>query len=161
MIEDGALVFPKDYVLPPVCLKTGAVDDLAPIQTISLTWRPLFSAILHTLIPILHVLDLPSLRSDGKFEYYLTLEVARKRRRSLNRNRGLLVTAVACFAGMPLYPVGFLGVGALAGLCCLISYALCSASTDHFLYPRKITKTHIHLLGVLPDVQQKIVELSD
>src|SRR5687768_17487070 len=70
---DGeSLRIPKEFTFPPVCLKTGAVDDLAPPMRRKVSGYPPLLAILIILNLLIFIIVAACVSKKGVFHFQLS-----------------------------------------------------------------------------------------
>jgi hypothetical protein len=158
---DGvALVIPQDFRFPAICIKTGATENLAPIRTSRLIWRHPAVRVVHLLVPLLYLLEVPYFQREGIFDFHVTEKIALECKRSLQRINRLFYGGITCIASVFIVQnMDYTEFAAIAGTVLLMSSIICRLIAGRFLSAQKITKTHVHLLGIPSDVQRQIMEL--
>ena len=157
-ISGKALVIPKDFTFPTICIKTGETENLVPLRKRRLSWCPPLMVIL-IVAPLIFILVAIFFQKRGLIHYQLSKKVARKRRNALWINWLLLfayilftfVSVTSKKEGIPLFGI--------AGVVLLFTSLIRAVIAGRFLRAEKIDKLHIHLLGIPPEVQRRILEL--
>jgi hypothetical protein len=154
MYDGQALMIPKQFTFPPICIKTGVATDLTPQRRRKLSWYPPMLAILIVLNVLIFLLVAAFVSKRGEIHFQLSREVARKRRNVLLRNWAVfalsIVTGIVGLSqGSPAVII------AAAGL--LIIAIILSSTASRFLWAKRIDKTHIWLCGVPDPIARALV----
>jgi hypothetical protein len=158
LIYDGqSLIAPRYFTFPAICLKTGTVDDLAPLQSRKLSYLPR-AAFLVLFIggPLLLGIVALIASKRGVIQFHVSRSVAERRRKAILRNWLVFSFSVALFvlAGA----MSDSRVAALGGISLLICMILSVVTSQQFIYPAKIDETKIWLRGVPESVARVLVE---
>jgi hypothetical protein len=152
---DGkTLMIPKHYTFPPVCLKTGAIDDLTPQRRRKLSWYPPLLIILLFINILIFAIIAACFSKKGEIYFQLSREVARKRRNTILRNWGLFAFSLALGIIAVGSESGGLGLAAIAMLLITIGFSI---AASRFLSAKRVDKTHIWLCGVSDSVARALV----
>ena len=153
-MEKKALVVPKGYVFPAVCVKTGTTDELMPRELRKFKWcNPALGVLI--IVNVLIYLLIASLCSKrGEIQFQISRAIARKRRNTILWNWGLFLLSIGCFIlGGARNEPAFFAAGAVAILTCLII----GHNASRFLWTEKVDKTHIWIRGIPERVAEALV----
>ena len=158
-ISGKALVLPKEFTFPPICIKTGEAENLVPLQKRRLSWYPPLMIVLVALSPLVFAIIALIFRKKGLIHFQLTKEIARKRKSAIMRNWLLFFASFGAFFMAAKMPDNQISIFVLAGTVLFLASLIGAIIAARFLRPQKIDKVQIQLLGIPPEVQQRIVEL--
>jgi hypothetical protein len=154
-IDGKAIVAPKGYVFPTVCLKSGAIDDLKPRETRKFKWSNPKLAFFILVNILLYALLASIFSKSGEIHFQVSREAARKRRNALMGNWGLFFLAIACFVLGGIYEARALFLaGGASMLACIIFGVIAS----RFFWAEKVDKTHIWIRGIPEHVAIALVQ---
>ena len=151
--DNKALVVPKDYVFPAICVVTGRTDDLVPLKR-TLTWHPPLVYLTILLNLIIYVIVAMVTRKVSRHTIYLTREVKARRVR-------WIIISWLLFLGAFV----FMGVGIgvdqsewIVGLPVLLILSLAAYMTRvRTIYAARISDAEAEIRGIPLPVMQQIV----
>lgn len=154
-LDGKALVAPKGYIFPAICLKTGATEDLNPRERRKFSWSSPKLAILIIVNILIYALVASICAKRGEVHFHLSRNAARKRRNALLGNWGLLFLAIACFIlGATTDTPAYFWAGGVSMLLCLIFGIIAS----RFFWAQKVDKTHIWIRGIPENVAEALIQ---
>lgn len=157
-IEQKALVVPKDWQSPAICLRSGATTDLTPVRKKRLSWSNPAMIVL-IFLGIIGILALVLLQKRGTIYYYLSKGVVEKMRKNLLINCGFFGLGV-CLLAFELTSTKAAGWLVLADLLVVIISAILGLTWCRPIKTSKIDKTHIWLTGIPPEIRKAIVRME-
>jgi hypothetical protein len=153
---DGKILkVPKNFTFPPVCLKTGTTTDLTPLLSRKMSWFPPLLALLILLNLLIFLIVAACVSKKGMIHYYLSKEVARKRRNVMIRNWGLFMLLLVFIGSGFAAKMYFFAIPAVVVLLVLAGFCI---SASCFLSAKRIDSTHIWLAGVPPVAAHALIE---
>ena len=153
--DRDSLVVPHEFTFPAMCVKTGAIENLAPQIVYRLYWYRSGLIMLLWPLPVLIPSLFPGIHCV--FRFHVTNVVFIRERRCRFAQELLLYAAVALFTSLIFLSSDsgtVLISGILFGVICLVlSFHMRQLLQIHFA-----DKNHIWLRGVSESVAQELVE---
>jgi hypothetical protein len=152
-VRGKALVVPKDFAFPPVCVVTGRTDDLVEVKR-TLAWHQSYIYATILLGILVYVIVSLVVRKTSKHTFFLT------RTERQRRIRWGIVAWVLFLAAFGVIPVAVsTDIPALLGAMpvMLIAALVVYYRGVRLIYPERISDTSASIRGVAPEVMQLIV----
>lgn len=157
MMQADCLLVPREYVFPPICLKSGTVDDLTGPITRKLVWYHPAWAILLVLNVIIFIIVVLCIQKTGKLTFYLSREERRIRRRKVLTAWIFFFAAIGLIvaSSFELIPWEFTGIGSVV---CVITSLVIATVWARLIAPRRIDQQWIYLRIKNPVVLQRVYQ---
>jgi hypothetical protein len=154
-IKDRALVVPRNFDLPPVCVFTGRTENLVPVKR-QLSWHhpAVYFALLANII--IYLILAIVLRKVSTHTYYIEMEERSRRRRWHLINWGILLAGFGLIVAAGVADMPALLLGTLA---CIVATIVFYFLKVRLLYAQKVTDTEAELRGIAPEAMEKIALL--
>lgn len=154
-ILGSCLLVPRDYVFPPICLKTGETEELTKAITRKLAWYHPAWAFLLLINLIVFIIVVLCVQKTGRVTFYLSDKQRRQHRRRV------LITWLVFLACVPMIFLAvqfedYANYAIIAAVVAVLASLIMAASWARLIAPRRIDQQWIHFHFKDPMVLQRV-----
>lgn len=154
-IQNSCLLVPREYSFPPICMKTGATENLGKPITKAVAWYHPAWACLLLLNLLIFIIVVLCIQKRGKVTFYLSQEARKKRRGRLLINWLVFLSAVPLFYLASIQP-DYAQYAILGAVFAILTSLILAATWSRLLAPRRIDEQFIYFSFKDPILLEKI-----
>jgi hypothetical protein len=146
---------PREYVFPPICMKSGSTENLGKPITRELSWYHPAWACLLLLNLLVFIIVVLCIQKKGKVTFYLSQASRQKRRRRLLINWLVFLPAIPLFYFASLEPE-WAAYAVAGGVLAVLTSLILAGTWSRLLAPRRIDQQFIYFSYKDPILLEKI-----